>query len=276
LYFNFLTNPSKEGESIIDTTKEIEVNGKIMGNSKQPLICTPLVGRTKEALLSELEKVIVKKPDLIEWRVDFFEAIFDAEVVIGVASRIKEMAGEIPLLFTRRSQKEGGEPISISEDEVIALYLAVCESKSVDFIDYELINKKEDIARLREASAKNGIKMIMSYHNFEFTPEVGILNRKFAEAELQGADVAKVAVMPNCLEDVLTLLSVTLAAKNKLNIPLITMSMGKYGSLSRMFGGVFGSSVTFAVGEKSSAPGQVPIEDLKVVLDILQRAIGEE
>nr|WP_201780865.1 type I 3-dehydroquinate dehydratase [Aneurinibacillus tyrosinisolvens] len=260
---------------MIDTTKEIEVKGKVISNGKQPLICTPLVGKTKEVILSELEKVIIKKPDLIEWRVDFFEAISDAEAVIDVANRIKEMAGEIPLLFTRRSDKEGGEPISISEDEVVALYLAVCESKSVDFIDYELINQKKDIARLRDASAENGIKMIMSYHNFELTPEVGILNQKFAEAELQGADVAKVAVMPNNLEDVLTLLSVTLAAKNKLKIPLITMSMGKYGSLSRMFGGAFGSAVTFAVGEKSSAPGQVPIEDLKVVLDILQRAMED-
>jgi 3-dehydroquinate dehydratase-1 len=260
----------------IETTKQIELKGKVMGGGKKPLICTPLVGKTKEAILSELEKVVAKKPDLIEWRVDFFEGISDTEAVISVANIIKEIAGETPIIFTRRSHKEGGEPISLSEDEVVALYLAICESKKVDFIDYELINKKEDISRLRRASAENRIKMIMSYHNFDFTPEAGTINQKFAEAELQGADVAKVAVMPNNLEDVLTLLSVTLAAKNKLKIPLITMSMGKYGSLSRMFGGVFGSAVTFAVGEKSSAPGQIPIEDLKVVLDILQRAMGEE
>jgi len=49
--------------------------------------------------------------------------------------------------------------------------------------------------------------------------------------------------------------------------------MGAYGSLSRLFGWMFGSSVSFAVGEKSSAPGQIPIEQLKVVVAVLQQAL---
>jgi 3-dehydroquinate dehydratase I len=91
--------------------------------------------------------------------------------------------------------------------------------------------------------------------------------------EQAGADVAKVAVMPQGLEDVLTVLQATLDGQKKIRLPIISMSMGAYGSLSRLFGWVFGSSVSFAVGQKASAPGQVPIEDLKVVLDVLQRAL---
>jgi 3-dehydroquinate dehydratase-1 len=37
---------------------------------------------------------------------------------------------------------------------------------------------------------------------------------------------------------------------------------------------VFGSSLSFAVGAASSAPGQVPIEDLNTVLGILQKSMG--
>ena len=94
------------------------------------------------------------------------------------------------------------------------------------------------------------------------------------QAELYSADVAKVAVMPQTLEDVLTLFSVTLEAKNRLKIPLITVSMGGLGAVTRMFGGVFGSSVSFAVGQNSSAPGQVPIEDLNTVFKIISKSIG--
>jgi len=55
-------------------------------------------------------------------------------------------------------------------------------------------------------------------------------------------------------------------------MPLISMSMGAYGVLSRVAGWMFGSTVTFAVGRASSAPGQVPIEELRAMLDTLQRA----
>jgi 3-dehydroquinate dehydratase-1 len=50
--------------------------------------------------------------------------------------------------------------------------------------------------------------------------------------------------------------------------------MGPFGSVSRMVGGVFGSALTFAVGKSSSAPGQVPIEALRSVLAVVERAVG--
>lgn len=162
----------------------------------------------------------------------------------------------------------------MSEDEIVDLYSAVSRSKNVDIIDFELSNRKENIQLLRRISREYDTRMIMSYHNFTCTPGPDIINMKFIEAIELGADIAKVAVMSNSLQDVLALLGLTLEAKDRVNIPLITMSMGEYGSLTRMFGGVFGSSVTFAVGENSSAPGQVPIEDLRTVLAVVGRFVG--
>lgn len=258
----------------MENRKLIEINGKPVADGKQPLICTPLIGRNRDQVLAEVNNVVAKKPDLLEWRVDFFEAIGSTADVIDTAKGIKAVAGDIPLLFTRRSIKEGGERIALSEDEVVKLYAAVCESRSVDLVDFEMSNDADDLRRVREASRANGIKMIMSFHNFSYTPGLDFLNQRFLEAERLGADVAKVAVMPRDLNDVLTLLTATLQSSGKLRIPLISMSMGAYGSLTRMFGGVFGSRVTFAVGERSSAPGQVPIEDLNIVLGILHKSLA--
>ena len=252
----------------------IELHGKPVSKGAHPLICTPLVGRTRDAVMAEVSAVLPKQPDLIEWRVDFFEGIGDAALVIDVARSIKTAAGETPILFTRRSSNEGGERIALGEAEVVKLYLAVCASRCVDIIDYELSNAPGDLERLRGASRDNAIAMIMSYHNFQLTPEPAVLDRKFVDAERLGADIAKVAVMPRGPEDVLTLLGATFRASQALRIPLISMSMGAYGSLSRMFGWVYGSAVTFAVGKSSSAPGQVPIDELRTVLATIRRAVS--
>ena len=258
----------------MNSNKPIELHGKPIAGGKFPVICTPLVGRTRDKVMAELQVVLAKKPDVLEWRVDYFEDIGKTDEVISLAKSIKQAAGEIPLLFTRRSSNEGGEKIALSEDQVVALYAALCDSKSVDMVDFEMSNDPAHIRRLREVSKANDIKLVLSFHNFSYTPGLEALNQRFLQADQLGADVAKVAVMPRDLEDVLTLLTATLQASKKLKIPLISMSMGPYGSLTRLFGWTFGSALTFAVGASSSAPGQVPIEDLNTVLRILQKSIA--
>ncbi|MDO9145174.1 type I 3-dehydroquinate dehydratase [Rhodoferax sp.] len=256
------------------SNKPIELNGQPIAGGKFPLVCTPLVGRTLTALLAELAMVLPKQPDVLEWRVDYFDAIGDTTAVIAAARAIKQAAGNIPVLFTRRSTLEGGEKIAINEDQVIAMYTAVCESKSIDLIDYEMANDAANITRVRTAAKANNIKLVLSFHNFSYTPALETLAAKFLTADQLGADVAKVAVMPRDLDDVLTLLTATREASKKLRIPLISMSMGPYGAMTRLFGWTFGSALTFAVGASSSAPGQVPIEDLNTALAILQKSMG--
>ena len=169
---------------------------------------------------------------------------------------------------------EGGQPLTITEPAVVAMYTAACEAKCVELIDYELSNKPEDIRALRAASKVNGIGMIMSYHNFQMTPDGATLDSKFAAAKAFDADVGKVAVMPTNERDVLELLAATSRAREALDIPLISMSMGGVGSLSRIMGWVYGSAATFAVGKSSSAPGQIAIEDLRTALAIVRQAVN--
>lgn len=256
------------------SSKPITLKGQPIANGKVPLICTPLVGRTLDAVLAELDVVLPKKPDVLEWRIDFFEQIGDTATVIAAAIAIKRKAGLIPLLFTRRSIIEGGEKIVLNEGQVIALYVAVCQSKCIDLIDYEMANDPANIVQVRDAAKSNNVALVLSFHNFSFTPTLETLAGKFLLAEQLGADVAKVAVMPRDLDDVLMLLYATREATKTLSIPLISMSMGPHGSVTRLIGGVFGSSLSFAVGAASSAPGQVPIEDLSTVLTILQKSMG--
>ncbi len=247
---------------------------QIIGKTEHPLICAPLVGADNETLQAELAQILLKKPDVLEWRADFFTAIADTEAVVATAKRIKETAGDVPLIFTIRSVREGGQPISLQEEEVSALNIAVCRQTDIEYIDCELSADPTHIDQLRVAAAACKKKIIGSFHDFSATPSREALVAKLAEAQDRGLDVAKAAVMPQNPEDVLTLLGATLEAKQRLAIPVITMSMGPYGAVSRLIGGVFGSCLSFAVGANASAPGQVPIEDLRMALEIVERAMG--
>ncbi|HUX37476.1 MAG TPA: type I 3-dehydroquinate dehydratase [Rectinemataceae bacterium] len=245
---------------------------RMIGEGDSPLVCAPLVGRTEEALLSELEALLPESPDAIEWRADFFRDLADGGAVVDMARRIKELAGDRLAIFTIRSRREGGQTSSLSEREIIERCSSVCRESPFEYVDCELAVAPPDIERLRDIAHANGSRVIASYHDFERTPDEAFIVGKFLEAERLGLDVAKVAVMPRCMEDVLVLLGATLEGGKRVSIPLITMSMGGLGALSRMIGGAFGSSLTFAAGREASAPGQLPIGELRSLLEIVRRS----
>lgn len=251
------------------------MNGRMVGKSDQPVICTPVVGKTKEEILAELSCVVMKTPDIIEWRADFYDGISDTDKVLEVARTIKKTVGDTPVIFTVRSYREGGQPIALTEKEIMELNAAVCTETAVEYVDFELSNEPGRIIALRAIAHANGKKLIASFHEYGFTPAREALLQKFIDAENYDADVAKVAVMPREMEDVLTLLGVTLEAKKRIGIPLIAISLGSYGAVTRLIGGVFGSSASFAVGHTASAPGQIPINDLRTVLNIIEKTMKQ-
>lgn len=235
-----------------------------------PYLCTPIVGATKEELLNELQKVKGKGPDMIEWRVDHFHEIGNFTKVVEIADTIKEAIGNVPLLFTIRSVAEGGNPTPLSPEEILKLLTYICENSSVDIIDYEIQNPEDYTVHLREISQQYGKSLILSYHDFNQTPSNEDLLSTLKKAEELRADVAKVAVMPKTHQDVIRLLDVTNQANEVLGIPIATMSMNNLGAITRMAGWIFGSMIVFTVGANSSAPGQVPIEEIRRIIKMMK------
>lgn len=248
----------------------------IIGQTDHALVCTPLVARSADEILAELVSILLKKPDIVEWRADFFADISQTNQVIEVAKAIKETAGNIPVIFCLRSAKEGGHTIPLSAEQIAEVNIAVCRNTSIEYIDCELGSNPLYIRKLKDEAEITGKKIIGSFHNFNCTPNREELIKKLLQVVKYRLDVGKVAVMPQSMEDVLTLLSVTLEAKSKLGIPIIAISMGKQGIASRLIGSMFGSAVTFGVGSQASAPGQVPIEDLKIVQSIIAKSLDGE
>lgn len=235
-----------------------------------PKICVPVVGRTREEILKEGKNLLSRQADVAEWRVDYYQDSDDKEQVMKTAEMLREILGDVPLLFTFRSKGEGGEK-DISGEYYRELNLLAASSGFVDLVDVEAFFDKVSVKELLKELHDWDVKAVVSNHDFKKTPDKEEIIRRLIYMKDLGGDIQKIAVMPNSGKDVLTLLSATLeVSESGIDCPIITMSMGKEGMVSRISGGIFGSALTFGTAGKSSAPGQIPAEELKKMLRILQ------
>lgn len=247
---------------------KVEVRGKTIGG-ENVLICLPLLGSEEKDLLQRVEELAALEPDLIEWRADGFSGAGDSKACIKLLQEFRTIIGEIPLIFTHRIDLEGGLQ-SLSQESRLKMIAAAIDSGQVDIVDVELCNDEQFLQAAKERANGRGVRLILSHHNFEKTPNIDFIYKKLVSAQEQGADIAKIAVMPQRSEDVLTLLSATNRARNgAVDIPMITISMAREGVITRIAGGLFGSDVTFAAGTQASAPGQIGFDDLSSTMKIL-------
>jgi 3-dehydroquinate dehydratase-1 len=238
----------------------------LFGDERLPLVCVPLIAQTHADLLADAAAVVSQHPDVIEWRADHFVGIQSLDALVAAGSALREVTGDIPLIFTLRSSAEGGNPVSLSPQAVDALRLTAANELPFEFHDVEMRSPETLTGELIRRVHARGGRVILSAHDFQGTPNDEELASVFLRAYQLGGDVAKVAVMPQSPEDVLRLLAMTRRMSETLPIPVVSMSMGSLGVMSRIFGGVFGSALTFATSAGESAPGQLPIKDLREIL----------
>ncbi len=235
-------------------------------------IIVPLVESTAEQLMNEAQLVKEMKPDVIEWRVDIYEKVDDVSAVIEMIVKLRDFFAEELLLFTFRTHKEGGKK-EISEEFYVELLQAAIRTTHIDLVDVELFTGEKYVQSVLRTAKENGVFVVMSNHDFFQTPtKEEIVNRLRKMQEL-GADIPKIAVMPHSVTDVITLLDATNTMKEQYaDRPIITMSMGSLGVISRLAGEVFGSAFTFGAGKEASAPGQIPVAELRTVLEIVHKS----
>jgi 3-dehydroquinate dehydratase I len=252
--------------------KTITVKGVAIGEGA-PKICVPMVGESLEQLKEEAVFFKTVDLDVVEWRVDFFEQVEDLERVKEALGAIRTILKDIPLIFTFRSAKEGGEK-EISSNYYFQLNKGIAESGLVDFVDVELFTDKHDIESLIETAQRNDVYVIVSNHDFDKTPAKDEIIARLRKAQGLGADLPKIAVMPRNAADVLTLLDATnTMVEEYADRPIITMSMAGKGIVSRLAGEIFGSALTFGAAKKASAPGQVPVTELRNILSLINRSL---
>lgn len=240
----------------------VKIRNIVLGEGL-PKIAVPNVGENEQEILQSAEEIAEAKPDLMEWRIDYYTAgIEDNSKLIETAKKLREKVGELPILVTFRTKNEGGV-LELDESSYLDLVGTVIKNRLGDAVDIELFHDEERVKSLVQEAHNYNVVVIMSNHDFEKVPAKDVIEFRLKKMAELGADVPKLACMPHSAGDVITLLSATNEVHNEIANPLITMAMGDIGKVTRVAGQVFGSSLSFGAVGKTSAPGQLSIEDLR-------------
>jgi 3-dehydroquinate dehydratase-1 len=191
--------------------------------------------------------------DILELRIDLL-----SQKLHGVIEELKKLG--LPVIITNRMKDQGGSWQGSEEERIRELLRLL---PLADAVDIELCARDRDLVVNKARNA--GKTVIISTHDFQKTPDIKVMDEIIRESLAAGADIAKLAVMPESLGDVLRLLDVTLHAK----CPVCTISMGATGKYSRVIAPVYGSVMTYGYVDTPTAPGQLRIDELKNLLEML-------
>lgn len=249
--------------------KPLIIKGKTIGQGK-PLICVPVMEPEADAVVSEVKALAERRVDMVEWRLDAFSKAKSPNAIREVLDRLEPYLKETILIYTFRSKKQGGL-LELSPEQIYDIHQVGAESGAVDFVDVEFFEARHAASEIRKLQSM-GTHVITSHHDFGGTPEGEVLAMLLEQMAESPTDAVKLAVMPNSVEDVLTLLKQTADFHRRYpGCPLITMSMGKLGAVSRVAGETFGSCVTFGAAKVASAPGQIEVDVLDTILEALRQ-----
>ncbi len=228
-----------------------------------PKICVPVTGTDEQQILAQLDALQKTPADLAEWRADYCRDIHDPEKTVRLLRQIQERTPDLPVLFTARTEAEGGLFRLPPERYAQNLEQVICSS-AADMIDIELSSPAS--AHLLSLAQAHHVKTVISFHDFRKTPAEDRLLELFSQMEQTGADILKIAVMPHNESDAETMIRAVQKMHGKTDRPLIGISMGEYGIRTRTECERIGSAITFASAGQASAPGQMDVFRLHEIL----------
>ena len=273
----------------------------IPGPGGLPAVAVSLTGPSLAQARTQARSAVDAGADVLELRVDLLEEAgalaapdpLDAATAAAQVLECLRGLGEAiaadgvdadaaaPVLLTCRTAAEGGRA-RLDDASYVALLCSVLDGladwapeRRPVAIDVEV--QRGCLPQVCEQAHGLGVDVVASFHDFEATPADEVLEEVLARMAREGADLAKIAVWPTGADDVARLLGVCARATADagegagLGVPVAAMSMGALGAVSRV-APAFGSALTFAVvpDEQGSAPGQLPIQDVRRCLELLR------
>lgn len=221
-----------------------------------PRICVVVTASNDSEAIDMIRRTQLLLPDLIEIRLDYMETP-------GDLGQIREATG-IPLIATNRRSNQGGNSARSEEDRIAGL-LRACES-GFDYVDLEI--DTEGVEELAEKAKSLGARVIVSFHDFETTPEKERLEEILQYELSAGADICKIVGTSNTPGDNLTYFNLL---RDNTEVELVSFGMGNAGILSRVLSPLVGGAFTYASAEtgSESAPGQLTISELREIYRIM-------
>ncbi len=230
----------------------------------------PITAKTKEQALAQAQVIAnTADADLAEFRIDLLSFANDTKQVIALGHELKKILGNKPMIATIRTKNEGGQ-LEISDADYGKTYQAYLKNPFMDWLDVEMFRDQKVVSEIVQKAHQKKVLVVMSNHDFQKTPSQDEIEKRLLKQDQMGADILKIAVMPKSKQDVFTLMNATLKVSQQTTKPLLTMSMGQLGTISRVATANMGGSYSFGMIGQASAPGQIDVTKLKQILQTVQ------
>lgn len=230
----------------------------------------PITAKTKEQAIAQAKVIAANQDaDLAEFRIDLLDFAADSKQVISLGHELKKILGDKPMIATIRTHNEGGK-LTISDADYGNTYQAYLKQPFMDMLDVEMFRDQQVVKNTVKLAHDKKVLIVMSNHDFQKTPNEDEIVKRLLKQDELGADILKIAVMPQSKQDVFTLMNATLKVSQQSKKPLLTMSMGKLGTISRIATANMGGSFSFGMIGEASAPGQIDVTQLKQFLKTVQ------
>lgn len=230
----------------------------------------PITAKTKEQALAQAQVIAnTADVDLAEFRIDLLSFASDTKQVIALGHELKKILGHKPMIATIRTKNEGGQ-LEISDADYGKTYQAYLKNPFMDWLDVEMFRDQKVVSEIVQKAHQKKVLVVMSNHDFQKTPSQDEIEKRLLKQDQMGADILKIAVMPKSKQDVFTLMNATLKVSQQTTKPLLTMSMGQLGTISRVATANMGGSYSFGMIGQASAPGQIDVTKLKQILQTVQ------
>jgi 3-dehydroquinate dehydratase-1 len=230
----------------------------------------PITAKTKEQAIAQAKVIAANQDaDLAEFRIDLLDFAADSKQVISLGHELKKILGDKPMIATIRTHNEGGK-LTIGDADYGKTYQAYLKQPFMDMLDVEMFRDQQVVKNTVKLAHDKKVLIVMSNHDFQKTPSEDEIVKRLLKQDELGADILKIAVMPQSKQDVFTLMNATLKVSQQSKKPLLTMSMGKLGTISRIATANMGGSFSFGMIGEASAPGQIDVTQLKQFLKTVQ------
>ena len=195
-------------------------------------------------MIAEYNALAEQGAELVELRLDYIRRSVNLKRILD--------GKPCPVVIAVRRPKDGGKWMRTEEDRMTLIRTAVAHG--VDYIDLEW-----DIAD--HVPRYGNTQRIISYHNFEETPEnLAQIHKKLQKSD---PDIIKIATMANNPIDNIRVLRLCRDS----TVPTVAFCMGEMGMTSRVLCGRFGSPLTYATfhPDRQLAPGQLTYQQMQEV-----------
>ncbi|QIO25382.1 type I 3-dehydroquinate dehydratase (plasmid) [Haloarcula sp. JP-L23] len=178
--------------------------------------------------------------------------------------QLQEYNLDVPLIISNRPKWAGGTAVDSNRLDKL---LAAASSEVVEMVDVELETITEHEwaeAELRE----NDVELIVSYHDFERTPDKLELEQAITDCAEYG-DIARVATFAEKREDSLTLLECLNTASQR-GTRVVGFSLGELGQHTRVIAVFYGSELCYApikLDSDESEYGEIELAELAELLE---------